>query len=200
MAVTLFAFLVALTLIVGRNKNSSAPFPESAVAPAVTLQLVPVAQVQHRLDTLAGAGRLTALVPANGAQTVVGQLSLTIPGSRPAPGQYALFVIDRTSGRLVPGLAGVGPAASGPARSRVVAGWDHHYSAIASHVSWLSALRSGGALTPALSFAPDTPGPITFQAVLDPAPPATDPRRELLIALVFLDTRGQVYWAANLTG
>ena len=196
--VTLLAFLVALTLIVQRSRHTSVPYPESAAAPSVTLQVVPAAQVQQRLDSLAGSGRLTAVAPPGAAQTLVGQLTLTAPSSDTAtPGEYALFVIDRATHSVVPTLTGVGPVGT-----RVTSGWNSHYAGIAAQVPWLTALKSGTAASQgqALSFVPHTPGPITVQIVLDTASPTvTDPSAALTVALVYLDPAGHVYWAADLT-
>jgi hypothetical protein len=50
-------------------------------------------------------------------------------------------------------------------------------------------------------FAPDTAGPVTFTAVLDPESlPVTDPARQLTVALVFIGANDHIYWAAKLAG
>jgi hypothetical protein len=53
----------------------------------------------------------------------------------------------------------------------------------------------------AVAFAPDTAGPVTFTALLDPESlPVTDPSQQLTVALVFIGANDHIYWATKLAG
>ncbi len=88
-------------------------------------------------------------------------------------------------------------------------GWDGRYNEVAAKYPWLHMLASkqtpdGFGFTDsgmAVSFAPNTPGPITFTAVLDPSSlPVTDPSQQLTVALVFIGANDRIYWATRLAG
>src|SRR3712207_949152 len=126
------------------------------------------------------------------------------PPNAPRDGQYALFIIDRALGKPVPALY-----ATGPTGTNVAQGWDGRYNDVAAKYPWLHMLAStqlpdGQGFTDlgmAVSFAPNTPGPVTFTAVLDPASlPVTDASQQLTVALVFLGADDQIYWATKLAG
>jgi hypothetical protein len=160
--------------------------------------VVTPARAQAALDQLAGPGRLLAPIGGEASQQqVVGQLTFRTPPNAPEGGQYALFLIDRAQGRPVSMLFAVGPDGT-----NVAQGWDSRYNKVAAKYPWLHMLAASQ--TPAgwsdpgmaVDFAPNTPGPVTFAAVLDPASPA----QQLTVALVFIGANDHIYWATKLAG
>ena len=187
--------------------GSSAPYPASALKAHVQIQIVAPAHAQEVINELAGPGRLNAVgAGATGGQQVpqeiVGHLSFRTPHNAPSDGQYALFVIDKRVGAPLSQLYGVGPVGS-----NVGQGWDGAYNQIAAKYPWLRMLASvasdDGVTDPgmAVSFRPNTRGPITFDAILNPnSHPITNASQQLTIALVFVGENGTIYWAAKLSG
>lgn len=195
------AIALVVVLIVVWKPASKAPYSIGAVSPSVSVEIVKPGQAQHELDRLAGAGRLAAPQIAGVTQLVIGKLRFDTPGKAPHDGQYALFVIDKDDHRPVPDMWGVGPAGS-----EVRQGWDGAYNRLATKYGWLKPLADArteaGAVTDpgtAVSFRPDTRSPVTFVATLRPGSrPVTDASRQLTIALVFLNAKGDPYWATEL--
>jgi hypothetical protein len=190
-------------------RHNRAPYTAAAVAASVRMDMVAPGRAQAAVDRLAGPGRLSAPVvgPVEGEATpqqVVGQLTLRTPHNAPHGGQYALFIIDRARSESVTAVY-----ATGPTGTNVAQGWDGKYDEVAAKYPWLHMLASrqtpdGSGFTHpgmAVSFPPDTAGPVTFTAVLDPASlPVTDPSRQLTVALVFIGANGHIYWATKLAG
>jgi hypothetical protein len=191
------------------SRDNRAPYAAAAVRASVRVEMVASGQAQAVVDQLAGPGRLSALVvePVEGQaaqQQVVGQLTFRTPHNAPKGGQYALFLIDRALGEPVPAVY-----ATGPIGTNVAQGWDGRYNEVAAKYSWLHMLAStrtpdGSGITEpgmAVNFAPNTPGPVTFTAVLDrESPPVTDPSQQLTVALVFIGANDHIYWATKLAG
>jgi hypothetical protein len=200
-ALGLVAFLVQRAV----SNGSSAPYSADAVHARVSMQLVTGAQVQATLDQLAGPGRLSAALPTwNGPwarHVMVGELQFDTPKNAPADGQYALFVIDNDEHRPVPGMWGVGPVGT-----NVAQGWDSAYDRVAAKYDWLRPLAEipepGTGITnpgSAVSFAPNTRAPVTFEVMFPRASlPITQPSRQLTVALVFIGGDGNIYWATRL--
>jgi hypothetical protein len=190
-------------------RHDRAPYAAAAVGASVRMDMVAPGRAQAMADRLAGPGRLTVPVvePVEGQaaqQQVVGQLTFRTPHNAPQGGQYALFIIDRALGKPVTALY-----ATGPIGTNVAQGWDGRYDEVAAKYPWLHMLAStqapdgSGFTNPgmAVSFAPNTPGPVTFTAVLDPESlPVTDPFRQLTVALVFIGANDHIYWATKLAG
>jgi hypothetical protein len=205
LAVLVVAALVLRNFIVARHNH--APYTAAAVDTSVRMEVVAPGQAQAVVDRLAGPDRLTApfVEPVEGeaaAQLVVGQLTFRTPPNAPQGGQYALFIIDRAMGEPVPAIYAIGPIGT-----HVAQGWDGRYNEVAAKYPWLHMLASkrvpDGFTDPgmAVDFAPNTPGPVTFAAVLDRASlPVTDPSQQLTVALVFLGANGHIYWATKLAG
>lgn len=208
--VAILAVLVVSALIL-RNfiaaRHNRTPYAAAAVDASVRMEMVAPGQAQAVVDQLAGPGRLTApfVEPVEGeatAQLVVGQLTFRTPANAPKGGQYALFIIDRGLGEPVPAVYAIGPSGT-----RVAQGWDGRYNKVAAKYPWLHMLASkrapDGFTDPgmAVDFAPDTPGPVTFAAVLDRGSlPVTDPAQQLTVALVFIGAHDHIYWATKLVG
>jgi hypothetical protein len=207
--VAILAALVASAIAVKKvvtARLDRAPYTADAVGAAVRMQLVAPSQAQATADRLADPGRLVAPLPPEGsstAQLIVGQLTFRTPPNAPADGQYALFVIDRAQHKSVSALWGAGPAGTD-----VGQGWDSRFNKVAAKYPWLSVLADqrtpSGDYTNsgmAVSFAPNTRGPVTFAARLDAESlPITDPSRQLTVALVFIGANDHVYWATKLAG
>jgi hypothetical protein len=133
-------------------------------------------------------------------QQIVGRLSFEVVGRRGDNGQLVLFVIDNRLHKPLGYIEGIGPQGT-----NVSQGWDGRFERLAKKYAWLHVLASqrdasGGYSDPgsALIFAPGTPGPVTFAAVLDPdATPVTDPSQDLTFVLAYVgDTQGA--WAMRL--
>ena len=205
LAVLVVSALVLRNFIVARHNR--APYAAAAVDASVRMEMVAPGQAQAVVDQLAGPGRLTApfVEAAEGEATpqlVVGQLTFRTPPNAPQGGQYALFVIDRAMGEPVPAIY-----ATGPIGTHVAQGWDGRYNDVAAKYPWLRMLASKRVPEGftdhgmAVDFAPNTPGPVTFVAVLDPVSlPVTNPAQQLTVALVFLGANGHIYWATKLAG
>jgi hypothetical protein len=204
-AVVAVLIVTALVLnsVLGPRRDRP-PYGAAALDARVQLQLVAPGQAQAAVDRLAGAGRLTAPIPQAGQQQIVGQLTFHTPRNAPQVGQYALFIIDRAQGKPVSAVY-----ATGPAGTDVSQGWDGRYDKVAAKYPWLHMLASirtpdGLSFTNsgmAVNFAPDTAGPVTFTALLDPVSlPITDPAQQLTVALVFISSNDLVYWATKLAG
>ena len=199
------------------SRHNRAPYAAAAVQASVRMEMVAPGRAQAAVDQLAGSGRLTApfVEPIAGEPTpqqVVGQLTFRTPPNAPQGGQYALFIIDRALGKPLSAVYGTGPAGT-----NVAQGWDSRFNKVAAKYPWLHMLASkrapdGLGFTDsgmagftdsgmAVMFAPNTPGPVTFTAVLDPGSlPVTDPSRQLTVALVFIGANEHVYWATKLAG
>jgi hypothetical protein len=191
------------------SRHNRAPYAAAAVGASVRMEMVAPGQAQAVVDHLAGPGRLTApfVEPVDGQATpqqVVGQLTFRTPHNAPQGGQYALFIIDRAQGEPVSALY-----ATGPVGTNVGQGWDGRFNKVAAKYPWLHMLASkpapdGLGFTDsgmAVMFAPNTPGPVTFTAVLDGLSlPVTDPSRQLTVALVFIGANDHIYWATKLAG
>ena len=201
---------VIASVVVGREwavRRNTPPFPASAVQATVSMTMVAADGAQRRIDELAGPGRMNAIGEPGGDGTeLIGQLAITAPHTA-ADAQLALFVIDKRSGRPVPGMWGVGPNGS-----NVAQGWDGRYGLIAQRYPALSGLaaveESGSFFDPgmAVRFVADSPaaypGPVTFVATMPPdAVPVTDPATQLTVALALIGGRddGPVYWVKQLT-
>lgn len=175
------------------------PYLPEAVHASATFTVLSPRQAQAKVDELAGPGRVT--VSWRSRQQVVGQLTFTVPPNVRPDDQYALFVIDNRVHRPVPAMWGVGPV-----ETHVGQGWDSRYAQVTQRYSWLASLAAvpagdGSWADPrtAVSFPADTTSPVTFVAALGPyAPPVTDPRSDLSIALVLISHNGSI-WAQNLT-
>lgn len=203
-------------------RHNRAPYDAVAIGASVRMEMVTHRRAQAAVDLLAGPGRLIAPVAdldeeQGTQQQVVGQLTFRTPHNAPQGGQYALFIIDRAMGKPVPALY-----ATGPIGTNVGQGWDSRYDEVAAKYPWLHMLAStptpdGSVFTDpgmaapdglgftetgmAVSFAPNTPGPITFTALLDGTSlPVTDPARQLTVALVFIGANDHIYWATKLAG
>ncbi len=211
-SVAILAVLVVSALAVQSvvaSRSHRAPYAAAAVQASVRMEMAAPGQAQAVADRLAGPGRLIVPVvePADGSATpqqLVGQLTFRTPPNAPKDGQYALFIIDRAQGRSVSAAY-----ATGPVGTRVGQGWDGRYNKVAAKYPWLHMLADtptpdGSGFTNsgmAVSFAPDTPGPVTFTAILDETSlPVTDPAQQLTVALVFIGANDQVYWATRLAG
>jgi hypothetical protein len=211
-AVGILAVLVmaALTLAsVIASRHNRAPYAAATVGASVRMEVVAPGRAQAVVDRLAGPGRLSVPVveSAKGQPTqqqVVGQLTFRTPHNAPGGGQYALFIIDRALGQPVSAVY-----ATGPVGTDVTQGWDGKYDEVAAKYPWLHMLAStptadgSGFTNPgmAVSFAPNTPSPVTFTAVLDPRSlPVTDPSRQLTVALAFIGANGHIHWATKLAG
>jgi hypothetical protein len=196
--------LVAGAVVIRHAVADQAPYSAAAVRARVDLQVLAPIDAQAAADRLAGKGRLSVPLPPLGpdAQEIVGQVTFRTPSDAPHEGQYALFVLQ--DGQPVSAIWGVGPP-----HTHVGQGWDGRFNEVAAKYSWLRGLASvetepgftdaGSAVT----FPPDTTGPITFVALRDrDRNPITDPEKDLAVALVFLgdDDDGPVYWATRLTG
>lgn len=206
-AVLLVSVLAIYSVIASRHNR--APYAADAVGASVRMEMVAPGRAQAVVDQLAGPGRLTApvgeLVNGQAAQQlVVGQLTFRTPPNAPKDGQYALFIIDRALGSPVPAVY-----ATGPIGTDVAQGWDGRFDEVAAKYPWLHMLAStrtpdgSGFSHPGMAaqFPPDTPGPVTFTAMLDgKSLPVTDPSRQLTVALVFLGPDDQIYWATRLAG
>jgi hypothetical protein len=191
------------------SRSHRAPYAAAAIQAGVRMEMVAPGRAQAAVDHLAGPGRLTApfVEPVEGQPTpqqVVGQLTFRTPHNAPKGGQYALFVIDRAGNKPVTAVY-----ATGPVGTNVAQGWDGRYDEVATKVPWLHMLAStpaadgSGFTNPAMavSFAPDTAGPVTFIATLDEESlPITDPSQQLTVALVFIGANGHIYWATKLAG
>jgi len=207
LAVLVASMFVLHHVIVARHNR--APYGAAAVRASVMMEMVAPGQAQAAVDQLAGPGRLRvpAVQSVEGQPTqqlLVGQLTFRTPQNAPKRGQYALFIIDRALNQPVPELF-----ATGPIGTQVAQGWDARYNKVAAKYPWLQMLAStpapdGSGFTNAgmaVDFAPDTPGPVTFTAVLDPASlPVTDPAQQLTVALVFIGANDHIYWATKLAG
>jgi hypothetical protein len=194
-------------IIVARHNR--APYSAAAVRASVMMEMVAPGQAQAAVDQLAGPGRLRAPAVQSGEghptqQLLVGQLTFRTPQNAPKRGQYALFIIDRALNEPVSEVS-----ATGPVGTQVAQGWDGRYDKVAAKYPWLQMLAStrapdgSGFTSPgtAVDFAPDTPGPVTFTAALDPASqPVTDPAQQLTVALVFIGANDHIYWATKLAG
>jgi hypothetical protein len=194
---------------VNASRQNRAPYAAAAVQASVRMEMIAPGRAQAVADRLAGPGRLSAPVvePVRGQpprQQVVGQLTFRTPHNAPEGGQYALLIIDRALGKPVPAVY-----ATGPVGTDVAQGWDGRYDKVAAKYPWLHMLAStptpdGSGFTHpgmAVSFAPDTPGPVTFTAVLDPSSlPVTDPAQQLTVALAFIGENDHVHWATKLAG
>jgi hypothetical protein len=207
LAVLVVSALALQNLVASRNDR--APYAAAAVRASVQMEMVAPGRAQAVVDQLAGRGRLSAPVvePVKGEATqqqVVGQLTFRTPPNAPKEGQYALFIIDRALGEPVPAVY-----ATGAIGTNVAQGWDGRYNEVAAKYPWLHMLASvrtpdGSGFTEpgmAVSFAPNTPGPVTFTALLDrESRPVTDPSQQLTVALVFIGANGHIYWATKLAG
>ncbi|HEX4728750.1 MAG TPA: hypothetical protein VH298_13180 [Jatrophihabitans sp.] len=198
LVVSAFALQNVLT-----SRHNRAPYDAVAIGASVRMEVVAPARAQAAVDQLAGPGRLVAPIGGEASQQqVVGQLTFRTPPNAPQGGQYALFLIDRALGQPVSMLF-----ATGPDGTNVGQGWDGRYNKVAAKYPWLHMLAAiqtpDGWSDPgmAVSFAPNTPGPVTFAAVLDPASlPITDPAQQLTVALVFIGANDHIYWATKLAG
>lgn len=207
LAVLVVSVLALQSVIASRHNR--APYSADAVHASVRMEMVAPGRAQAVADQLAGPGRLSVPVvePVKGEKTpqqVVGQLMFRTPPNAPRDGHYALFIIDRALGKPVSALY-----ATGPIGTDVAQGWDGRYNEVAAKYPWLHMLAStqlpdGLGFTDrgmAVSFAANTPGPVTFTAVLDRLSlPVTDPSQQLTVALVFLGADDQIYWATKLAG
>jgi len=208
--VGILAVLVLAGLVLGNvveARAHRAPYTAAEIGASVRMEIVAPGRVQAVVDQLAGPGRLNAplVEPVAGQPTqqqLVGQLSFRTPRNAPSGGQYGLFVIDRASNKPVPAIYGVGPAGT-----NVVQGWDGRFNKVAAKYPWLHMLASvrvpNGFTDPGMAviFASDTPGPVTFTALLDQdSLPVTDPPRQLTVALVFIGADDHIYWATKLAG
>ena len=194
---------ILLLTVVGQHAWTSwrhrSSYPPEAVHASASFTVLSPRQAQAKVDELAGPGRMS--VPLRSRQEVVGQLTFTVPPNASPDDQYALFVIDNRLNQPVPDMWGVGPVGTS-----VGQGWDGRYGQVARKYSWLAGLApvplgDGNWTDPgtAVSFRGTTTSPVTFVAVLSPdAPPVTDPRSDLSIALVLLGHNGSI-WAQNLT-
>jgi hypothetical protein len=184
------------------SDGTGTPYGSDAVDPHVQLTIVKPADAQAAVDRMAGPRRLTAPVGSWIEQEIVGRLTLRTPSNAPRHAQYVLFVIDNDAHRPVQDIYGVGPTGA-----QVSQGWDGRSADIAKKYDWLAALGEirnpdGGFSDPgaAVSWRPDTAGPVTFVAPLRRGSlPITQPARQLTVALVFLGEDGRVYWAKRLT-
>lgn len=163
-----------------------APYGAAAVAAQVDLTVVPATRAQATINRLAGAGRLRFTAADRAARVAVGELTFRTPHNAPTSGQYALFVLD-DSGQPVVNMWAVGPVGS-----NVTQGWQGSFGAVGRKYRWLGGLASTNAAM-AASFSPKTPAPITFVAQLGSSgqPPT--------VALAFLGSDGEVYWATKLS-
>lgn len=184
-AAVLVGLLVVVVFAQRRSNDRTAPFPPASLGAAVHLTVVPAAEAQHRVDQLAGAGRLNA-VTTQSDSVIVGQVTFANPGKARTPGQYALIVIDNDLHTPVLGMRGIGPVGT-----NVGQGWDGRYDAVVRSLN-----ASIGTRDPmAVLLPPGTHGPITFEATLDPsALPITKPSVQLTVALAFFATDGHLYW------
>lgn len=208
------AVLLALVLAglavrgVVASRANRAPYAAAAVGAAVRMEMAAPGRAQAMADRLAGPGRLIVpfVHPVDGQvpQQVVGQLTFRTPPNAPHDGQYALFVIDRAQNKPVSAAYGTGPAGT-----NVGQGWDGRFNEVAAKYPWLhmladTSLPDGSGFTNsgmAVSFPPDTRGPVTFVATLDALSlPITDPSRQLTVALVFIGGNDHIYWATKLAG
>lgn len=205
--VVLVVAALALRNVIAARGNR-APYAAAAIGATVRMEMAAPGRAQAMVDRLAGPGRLTApfVEPVEGqaVQQVVGQLMFGTPRNAPQDGQYALFIIDRAQGKPVPAVY-----ATGPIGTDVAQGWDGRYDEVAAKYPWLHMLASipapdGSGFTDpgmAVNFAPNTSGPVTFTAVLDPSSlPITDPSQQLTVALVFIGANDHIYWATKLAG
>lgn len=207
LAVLVVSVLALQSVIASRHNR--APYSAAAVGATVRMEMVAPGRAQAVADQLAGPGRLGVPVvePVKGETTpqqVVGQLTFRTPPDAPRDGHYALFIIDRARGKPVAEMY-----ATGPIGTHVVQGWHGRYHEVAAKYPWLHMLAATqlpdglGFTDPgmAVSFAPNTPGPVTFTAVLDRLSlPVTDPSQQLTVALVFIGAKDQIYWATKLAG
>jgi hypothetical protein len=143
---------------------TSPPYPASALhLRLLSLELVPDAQAQARLDALAGPGRLTA--PVGHGQLLVGQVGYDVPAAADGSTPWSFFLLD-PDGDPLQHIYGVTP--SGDA----TAGWSSSYGTFADQVPALRGLAavadgSGGFTDPGSSLSVDTTtsGPLTFVAI-----------------------------------
>jgi hypothetical protein len=186
-------------------RGDRSPYPASAISADLFLQLVDASRVQESIDALAGPDRLNASLPTQeddqSWRALVGYLQYEVPRKAPAEGEYALFVIDKRLNKPVDLMWGIGPEGT-----NVGQGWEGRYDKVAKKYHWLASLASvrvnGGWTSPgtAVSLPANTPGPITFEAVVDrDAPAVVNPREDFTIALVFIGDNGTIHWAQPLT-
>jgi hypothetical protein len=178
------------------------PYGADAMAAKATVEVVTAETERAALTRLGGGADIDQLYldAEPGRQLVVGQVTWTVPGGAPDQGKLALLLIHKPTNSVVPTMFGTGPKAD-----QVASGWDAALAAAGKEYDWLSAVGTGQAeseLTApgdAILTRPDTPGPITFVAQLRPDVTQVN-QDDLLVALVFVGPRGQVYWAQRLAG
>jgi len=177
-----FLLIGAVSIKHLHNVQAGVPYAASAVAGKVSVQVLPSADAAARAAQL--AGRPVGVLAAQ--SVVVGQLTFRTPDNAPHIGQYSLIVIDKGLRQPVSLLAGVGPSGS-----VIRAGWDARYDQVLA--------KAGAGSRPvrpnALSFAPDTTSPVTFEAA---GRGISDPARQLTFVLAFFSVDGHLYWQTTL--
>lgn len=179
------------------------PYGPEALHARATLELVDQATADAALRPV------TAEIAGAGDQIFLGRVSWTPPPRSREGDTFRIVVLDKRS-RLMPGFIAV----TSPRPDDVSTGTDGSLDLAADRYSWLRGIgtrevdgshwASGADI---LVSAVDA-SPVTFQFVLHPPRPAAsaanavatapaDPA-DLLIALIGVGPRGQVYWAERL--
>lgn len=166
------------------------PYGPSAIHAVATIQLTDGSHVLADVTRL-GATGIQPWYGTDGDQLFVGQVNYRIPSNAQGAGRYAIVVIDKAGNQVSPLIWGAG-ANSG----QVIQGWESTLSDAAKRWDWLAPM--GARPNPTVVFAPtDTVGPITFQGAFH-QDAGTITQSDLMVALVFMGTEGQIYWAERL--
>ncbi|GAA1809401.1 hypothetical protein GCM10009682_33860 [Luedemannella flava] len=197
---TLVAVVVALALVAGALWwwLVRPPYGPQAMAARATVEVVTAETELAALRRLGGAeAEKVFLAVEPGRQLIVGQVTWTVPDGASDDGQLAVLVIHKPTNAVAPTLFGAG--------ARVGQGWDGRLDAVGHEYDWLSAVRGGQAETAltapgdAILAPADAPGPVTFVAQFRPEITQLT-ADDVLVALVLIGPRGQLYWAERLLG
>jgi hypothetical protein len=188
-------------------RQSGQPFGRSSVTPQslhshLTMSVESGATVQSAIQAWGvRGGALNAPLPRfKGQQYVVGHLTYTPPRTKAGGSQFAVFLIDRRSGRVVT----MWGAVPNP-KARTANGWDGRFNEFSKKYPWLSSLAAtrlpdGSYTDPATTFGMESQvhGPVTFVAPLDRGKPVTNPAKDLEVVIGYLGPSGHVEWAQRL--
>ncbi len=181
--------LVATATVVGWAQwRDRTPYPASALNATATIRLTDEKAFDHDVRALGGSTSV-AYEKAAG-QTFVGRVDYRVPAD--AEGDFYAVVIDKRQHRVAQHIFG-GEASS----------WSSTLAALPERFPWLSAMATrqvdGGYRDAgmAVSARASSPGPLTFVGSF---PGAGLSAEDLMVALIFIGSDGQTYWAERLAG